>query len=60
MIEIHIRNCAEVAKSRSFMARLLPGTLLHSMVEKAIAKKLQEKFAEEGLDVVVNVTKTDD
>ena len=56
MIEIKINNSVEIAESRSFMAKLLPDTLLHRRVEKAIAKKLQEGLAQEGVDAVVVVS----
>ncbi len=55
MIEIKINNSVEIAKSRSFIAKLLPDTLLHRRVEKAVAQKLQDGLAPEGVDAVVIV-----
>ena len=57
MIEIKINNAAEIAKSRNIFAKLLPGSLLEGMVEKAIAKKLNERLATEGIEAVVIVSK---
>ena len=52
MIEIKIYNCVEIAKSRSLVAKLVPSSILRGMVEKVIAKELQEKLVQEGLGVL--------
>ncbi len=57
MIEIKINNGAEVAKSKKFVAKLIPKAVLENMVEKALAKKLREKLQEEGVDAIVSVLK---
>ncbi|MEE9398050.1 MAG: hypothetical protein V3V31_13670 [Methylococcales bacterium] len=57
MIEIKINNCAEIAKSKSVIAKLLPHSVLQGMVEKAVAKKVEERLAQEGLEAVVVVSK---
>ena len=57
MIEIKINNCVEIARSKSVVAKLLPHSVLQGMVEKAVAKKVGEKLAQEGLEAVVIVSK---
>ena len=56
MIEIEILNCVEIAKSRNLAAKLIPSFMLKRIVEKAVAKELQEKLVQEGIKAVVNVS----
>ena len=57
MIEIKILNCVEIAKSRNLAAKLIPSFMLKRIVEKAVAKELQEKLVQEGIEAVVIVVK---
>ena len=59
MIQIKINNYEEIAESRSFVAKLLPGSMLQKMVYNAVAEKLQDKLHEEGVDAVVIVSVDD-
>ena len=56
MIEIKILNCVEIAKSRNLVAKFIPGFMLKGVVEKAVAKELQEKLDQEGIKAVITVS----
>ncbi len=56
MIEIKILNCVEIAKSRSLVAKLIPGFMLKGVVEKLVAKVLREKLDQEGIEAIIIVS----
>lgn len=56
MIEIKILNCVEIAKSRSNVAKFIPSFMLKGVIEKAVAKELQEKLVQQGIKAVVIVS----
>jgi len=55
MIEIRIQNHATVARSRRRIARFLPASILRSRVEEALAERLRENLADEGIEAEIRV-----